>query len=197
MLNQRQYKKLGIILLLLSANSAFSIPCDEKKYTQPPDIGSNGELVSSSYITCDCDSQQSGTESQTYKKSKLKNCGGCTRKYDEMGEHCVVPDTDPWTDCPADNCIQGQEFDVTNKVLTRSVACGTATYNVGIGGSFNYGLTADINAGKDFLTAIGLIGVGGSFQFNGSGVLQADANGNVELCFTWHTDWVVDQDYAW
>jgi len=118
------------------------------------------------------------------------NCGDCSEVTTGETTTCKYtnPDTKTLEACPNDNCVQGATYITSAVFKTRGLQCGTVTYHVGVGVTYNSSASGDVNTAKAAVKGIlGLIG--GSIGLNLTGSATGDANGNITFCFTWQGDW--------
>jgi len=179
---------IAVIVATLAQTASFAGNCG--KYTKDPTRSTvEGALTPASW-TCDCSKTQALSQSKTVTEKFTVNCGNCYQVTSSGSTSCKY--TDPVTRdelaCPYDDCRQGSIYYGSVEYQTRSIQCGTVTYSVGLGGSYNPNFDAQVNAAKaGALKKLGLIG--GLIQLTLKGSAQADVNGNVTFCFVYTGDW--------
>jgi hypothetical protein len=179
---------IAVVVATLAQTASFAGNCG--KYTKNPTPSTVESDLTPASWSCDCSKSQALSQSKKVTQKYVVNCGNCNEVVSSESTSCKY--TDPVTrkelGCPYDDCVQGSTYFGSSVFQTRSIHCGTLTYNVGIGASYNPNATAQVNlANKGALAKLGLIG--GLIQLTLKGSAQADANGNVTFCFVYTGDW--------
>ena len=179
---------IAVIVATLAQTASFAGNCG--KYTKDPTLSTVESDLTPASWTCDCSKTVALSQSKKVTQKYVVNCGNCYEFISTESTSCKY--TDPVTrkelGCPYDDCVQGSIYFGSSVFQTRSIHCGTVTYNVGVGASYNPNLTAQVNAAKaGALKKLGLIG--GLIQLTLQGSAKADVNGNVTFCFVYTGDW--------
>lgn len=161
------------------------------KYTKAPTGPEvfESDLTPASW-TCVCSTPTALSQSKKVSQRYTVNCGNCSQVPSGYSNPCKYTDpaTNTQRDCPNDDCVQGSTYIGSSVFKTRSIQCGSVTYNIGIGASYDPAYTTQVNAAKaGVLKKLGLIG--GSITLSINGSVKADANGNVSFCFLYTGDW--------
>jgi hypothetical protein len=176
------------IVATLAQTASFADNCG--KYTKNPTPSTVESDLTPASWSCDCGKSQALSQSKKVTQKYVVNCGNCNEVKSSESTSCIY--TDPATKkelpCPYDDCVQGSIYFGSTEFKTRSIQCGSVTYKVGVGASYNPKFAAEVTAARaGALKKLGLFG--GLIQLTLNGSANADANGNVSFCFVYTGDW--------
>jgi hypothetical protein len=185
---KRKLTYIAVIVATLAQTALFAGNCG--KYTKNPTYSTVESDLTPTSWSCDCSKSVALSQSKKVTEKYVVNCGNCVEVISSESTSCKY--TDPATRielaCPYDDCLQGSTYFGSSVYKTRSIQCGSFTYNIGIGVSYDPNITAQVTAAKaGALKKLGLIG--GLIQLTLNGSTKADANGNVSFCFVYTGDW--------